>query len=84
MKPYQLTNETLKLTMFANDILLFLSGKEDQFERIFTIVHDFAIHCDCKLNMAKCQAFHVGSTVTGTVSTINQSIFICGNIKTQT
>ena len=56
-----LTNETLKLTMFADDILLFLSDKEDQFERIFTILHDFATHSDCKLNMAKCQAFHEGS-----------------------
>ena len=60
-KGVMLTNETLKLKMFADDILLFLSGKEDQFERIFTILHDFAIHNDCKLNMAKCQAFHVGS-----------------------
>ena len=55
-----LTNETLKLTMFTDDILLFLSGKEDQFERIF-ILHDFAIHSDCKLNTAKCPAFHLGS-----------------------
>ena len=59
-KGVMLTNETLKLTMFADDILLFLSGKEDQFERIFTILHDFAIQSDCKLNMANCQAFHVG------------------------
>ena len=60
-KGVMLTNETLKLTMFADDILLFILGKEDQFERIFTILHDFAIHSDCKLNMAKCQAFRVGS-----------------------
>ena len=60
-KGVMLTNETLKLTMFADDILLFLSGKEDQFERIFTSLHDFAIHSDCKLNMAKCQAFLVTS-----------------------
>ena len=60
-KGVTLTNETLKLTMFADDILLFMSGKEDQFERILTIFHDFAIHSDCELNMAKCQAFHVRS-----------------------
>ena len=51
-KGVMLTNETLKLTWFADDILLFLPGKEDQFERTFTILHDFAIHNDCKLNMA--------------------------------
>ena len=60
-KGFTLTHETLKLTMLANDILLFLSGKEDQLERVFTILHDFAIHSDCKLNTAKCQAFHVAS-----------------------
>ena len=54
------TDKNLNLTMFTDD-LLFLSGKEDQFERMCTILHDFAIHSDCTFNMTKCQAFHLGS-----------------------
>ena len=55
------SQEKIKFTMFADDILLFLSGTTEQFARIFDILNDFAIHSHCKLNLAKCQAFHVGS-----------------------
>jgi len=52
--------------MFADDILLFLSGTNEQFQRKFFILNDFALHSDCKLNMVKCQAFHIGSNKSST------------------
>jgi len=53
--------ESEKMSMFTDDILHFLSGTNEQFQRIFYILNEFALHSNCKLNMAKCQAFHIGS-----------------------
>ena len=53
--------ETLKFTMFADDILLFLSGTNDQFSRIFDVLLEFSNHSNCKIDLSKCQVFHIGS-----------------------
>ena len=53
--------ETLKFTMFADAVLLFLSGTNDQFSRIFAVLLEFSNHSNCKINLSKCQAFHIGS-----------------------
>ena len=53
--------ETLKFTMFADDVLLFLSGTNDQFSRIFDVLLEFFSHSNCTINLSKCQAFHIGS-----------------------
>ena len=55
--------ETLKFTMFADDVLLFLLGTDDQFSRIFDVLLEFFNHSNknCKINLSKCQAFHIGS-----------------------
>ena len=53
--------ETLKFTMFADDVLLFLSGTNDQFSRIFDVLLEFSNHSNCKINLSKFQAFHIGS-----------------------
>ena len=53
--------ETLKFTMFADDVLLFLLGTNDQFSRIFAVLEEFSNHCNYKINLSKCQAFHIGS-----------------------
>ena len=42
--------ETLKFTMFADDVLLFLSGTNDQFSRIFDVPLQFSNHCNCKID----------------------------------
>ena len=53
--------ETLKFTMFADDVLLFLSDTNDQFSRILDALLEFSNHSNCKINLSKCQAFHIGS-----------------------
>ena len=53
--------ETLKFTVFADDVLLFLSGTNDQFSRIFHLLLKFSNLSNCKINLSKCHAFHIGS-----------------------
>ena len=53
--------ETLKFTMFADDVLLFLSGTNDQFSCTFDVLLEFFNHSNCKINLSKCQAFHIRS-----------------------
>ena len=47
--------------MFANDVLLFLSGSHDQFSRLFATPQEFSKHSNCKINLSNCQAFHIGN-----------------------
>ena len=47
--------------MFADDVLLFLSGTNDQFSRVFAVLHELSNHRNCKINLSKFQAFHIGS-----------------------
>ena len=54
-------HETLKFTMFADDVLLFLSGTNDQFSRKFDVLLEFSSHSNCNINLSNCQAFHIGS-----------------------
>ena len=42
-------------------LFCFLSGMKQLFSRIFALLLEFANHGNCKLNLSKCQAFHVGS-----------------------
>ena len=60
-KEVVIAQETLKFTMFADEVLLFLSGTSDQFSRKFAILHEFSNHSNCKMNFSKRQAFHIGS-----------------------
>ena len=53
--------EPLKFTMFADGVLFFLSGTNDQFSRVFAVLQDFSNHSNCKINLSEYQAFHIGS-----------------------
>ena len=53
--------ETLKFTMFADDVLLFVLGTNNQFSRIFAVLQKFSNHSNCKISLSKCQGFYIGS-----------------------
>ena len=54
-------NDALKLSMFADDTIIFLNGGYDQFKRVFVLLNDFENFSGCRLNLNKSQAFFVGS-----------------------
>ena len=62
MKGVVIDQETLKFIMFADDVLLFLSGTNNQFFCVFAVLQEFSNHSNCKINLLKCQAFHIGSS----------------------
>ena len=39
----------------------FYGGIYDQFSRIFDVLLKFSNHSNCKINLSKCQTFHIGS-----------------------
>ena len=53
--------EILKFIMFADNVLLILSGTNDQFSRIFAVLQEFSTQDNFKINLSKCQAFHISN-----------------------
>ena len=45
--------KALKFTMFADDVLLFLSGTNDQFSRLFVVLQEFSNHSNCKIKFVQ-------------------------------
>ena len=54
---------SVKVSMFANDTLIILNGLENQFEYVFDIFQAFGKISDCRLNLDKSEAFHIGCNI---------------------
>ena len=54
---------SVKVSMFADDTLIFLNGLENQFEYVFDIFQTFGRISGCRLNLDKFEAFHIGSNI---------------------
>ena len=54
---------SVKVSMFADDTLIFLNGLENQFEYVFDIFQALGRISGCKLNLDKYEAFHIGSNI---------------------
>ena len=54
---------TIKLSMCANDSLIFLNGFENPFEYVFDIFQAFGRISDCRLNPDKFEASYIGSNI---------------------
>ena len=54
---------SVKVSMFADDTLIFLNGLENQFEYVFDIFQAFGRISGCRLNLDKSEAFHIGSNI---------------------
>ena len=66
-KGITLNKQTFKVSLFADDVAIFLNGSALQFNHAFDILNAFGKKSDCKVNMNKSNAFYVGSGK-GTVS----------------
>ena len=54
---------SVKVSMFADDTLIFLNGLENQFEYVFDIFQPLGRISGCRLNLDKSKAFHIGSNI---------------------
>ena len=61
-KGIKLNKQTFKVSLFADDIAIFLNGNALQFNYVFDILDIFGQKSGCKVNMSKSNAFYVGSS----------------------
>ena len=54
---------SVKVSMFADDTLIFLNGLENQFEYVFDIFQTFGRIWGCRLNLDKFEAFYTESNI---------------------
>ena len=57
-----INQETLKFSMFADNVLLFLSGTNDQFFRIIIVLQEFSNHNNCKINLSNVRLSTLAAT----------------------
>ena len=53
----------VKVSVFADDTLIFLNGLENQFKYVFNIFQAFGRISDCRLNLDQSEAFHIGPNI---------------------
>ena len=54
---------SVKVSMFADDTLIFLIGLKNQFKYVFDVFQSFGRISGCRLNLDKSEAFHIGSNI---------------------
>ena len=54
---------SIKLSMCADDTLIFLNGFENPFEYVFDIFQAFVRISSCRLNLDKFKASYIGSNI---------------------
>ena len=54
---------SVKVSMFADDTMVFLNGLKNQFEYVFDIFQTFGRMSGCRLNLDKSETFHNGSNI---------------------
>ena len=55
----QIGNELLKVSLFADDTVIYLNDSPSQFKCVFTILENFGSKSDCKVNLNKSCAFYL-------------------------
>ena len=60
-KSLSIADTSLKSSMFADDNVYFLDGRESQFKQVFDILQQFSVFSGLQINLEKSQAFHIGT-----------------------
>ena len=54
-------DKEIKVSLFADDTLVFLEGRKNDFDTIFDILNKFGELSGCKINGSKSKAFYIGN-----------------------
>ena len=54
-------DKEIKVSLFADDTLVFLEGNKNDFDIVFDILHKFGELSGCKINGSKSKAFYIGN-----------------------
>ena len=57
-----LNKQTFKISLFVDDVAIFLNGNALQFNYAFDTLNAFGQRSGCKVNMNKSSTFYVGSS----------------------
>ena len=58
----QIGTELLKVSLFADDTIIYLNDSPSQFKCMFTILENFGSKSGCKVNLNKSCAFYLGKS----------------------
>ena len=58
-----LEHHCFKVSLFADDTVIYLNGNSSQFKCVFDILDYFGKKSGCKVNLSKSYAFYIGSSM---------------------
>ena len=59
---FEIERHRFKVSLFADDTVIYLNGNPSQFNYVFDILDSFGKKSGCKVNLSKSYAFYVGSS----------------------
>ena len=61
-KGLTIQNYCFKVSLFADDTVIYLNGNSSQFKQVFDVLRIFGKRSGCKANIDKSTAFYIGSS----------------------
>ena len=59
---FEIEHHCFKVSLFADDAVIYLNGSSSQFRCVFDILDYFGKESGCKVNLSKSYAFYIGSS----------------------
>ena len=60
---FEIEHHCFKVSLFADDTVIYLNGNSSQFKYVFDILDFFGSESGCKVNLSKSYAFYIGSSM---------------------
>ena len=60
---FEIEHHCFKVSLFADDTVIYLNGNSFQFKYVFDILDSFGKESGCKVNLSKSYAFYIGSSM---------------------
>ena len=60
---FEIEHYCFKVSLFADDTVIYLNGNSSQFKCVFDILDYFGKESGCKVNLSKSYAFYIGSSM---------------------
>ena len=74
---FEIEDYCFKVSLFADDTVIYLNGNSSQFKCVFDIFDYFGKESGCKVNLSKSYVFYIGSSMGKNFNLFRLEVYLC-------
>ena len=74
---FEIKHQCFKVSLFADDTVIYLNGNSSQFKCFYEILYYFGKESGCKVNLSKSYAFYIGSSMGKKSNLFRLEFYLC-------